>query len=107
MTQFRGGMSELMRQAARLQRKVEQRKEELKSVTIETSTGNDQVKVVANGGREIVSIKIDPTLLTGEDLSLTEDLIVAGVNAALQKANQMVEEELEKVSGGIKMPGIV
>lgn len=105
--QFRGGMSELMRQASRLQRKIEQRKEELKTETVEASAGNDQVKVVANGGHELVSVTIAPELLTGEDLEMVQDLIVAASNAALTKATEMVDEEIEKVTGGMKIPGLV
>ena len=105
--QFRGGMSELMRQASRLQRKIELRKEELKAETVEASAGNDQVKAVANGGRELVSIAIEPELLKGEDLDMVQDLIVAATNAALNKATEMVDEELEKVTGGMKIPGLL
>ena len=103
---FRGGMGELMRQASRLQRKVERRKEELKTETVEASAGNDQVKVVANGGGEIVSIAIDPTLLQKEEIGMVQDLIVAASNAALTKSQQMVEAEIEKVTGGIQIPGL-
>jgi DNA-binding YbaB/EbfC family protein len=96
-----------MRQASRLQRKVAQRKEELKTETVEASAGNDRVKVVVNGGRELVSVTIDPELLKSEDLSLVQDLIVAAANAGLTKANEMVEAEIEKVSGGVRVPGLV
>lgn len=104
---FRGGMSELMRQASRLQRKVAVRKEELKTATIEASAGNDRVKVVVNGARELVSIAIDPNLLKEEDLGMVQDLIVAAVNAGMVKSNEMVEAEIEKVTGGVNIPGIV
>lgn len=104
---FRGGMNELMRQASRLQRKVAQRKEELRTETVEASAGNDRVKVVINGARELVSITIDPELLKSEDLGLVQDLIVAATNAALAKANEMIEAEIEKVSGGVRVPGLV
>ena len=104
---FRGGMSELMRQASRLQRKVEKRKEELKTEQVEASAGNDQVKVVANGGGEIVSVSIEPALLQSEELSMVQDLIVAASNAALKKASEMVEAEVEKATGGMKIPGLL
>jgi nucleoid-associated protein EbfC len=103
--QFRGGMSELMRQASRMQRKVDQRKNELKDETVEVGVGNDQVKITANGGHEIVKVVISPELLTAENLEMTQDLIVAGVNAALTKAQEMVDAEIEKVTKGIKLPG--
>lgn len=105
--QFRGGMSELMRQASRMQRKVEQRKQELKNETVEVGVGNDQVKVTANGGLEIVKVTISPELLGAESLEMAQDLVVAGVNAALKKAQEMVDAELEKVTKGIKMPGML
>jgi nucleoid-associated protein EbfC len=104
---FRGGMGELMRQASRLQRKVERRKEELKTETVEATAGNDQVKVVANGGGQLVSVTIDPALLQKEELSMVQDLIVAASNAAIVKSQQMVEAEIEKVTGGIQIPGLV
>lgn len=104
--QFRGGMSELMRQASRLQRKIEKRKQELKAETVEAGAGNDRVKVVVNGGSEVVSVTIDPELLKEEDLSMVQDLVVAATNAALAKAKEMVDAELEKVTGGLKIPGM-
>jgi DNA-binding YbaB/EbfC family protein len=105
--QFRGGMGELMRQAGRMQRKIEQRKQELRSETVETSVGNDQVKVIANGGMEIVKVTIAPELLSAESLEMAQDLVVAGVNAALKKAQELVDAEIEKVTKGIKVPGIL
>ena len=104
--QIRGGLSELMRQASRMQRKIEKRKEELKTETVEASSGGGQVTAVANGGRELVSIKIDPEVLKGDDQELIHDLIVSAVNAALKKASDMVDAELEKVTGGVKVPGL-
>ena len=104
---FRGGMGELMRQASRLQRKVEKRKEELKAEKVEASAGNDQVKVVANGGGEIISVTLDPALLQKEELAMVQDLIVAATNSALKKAEAMVEAEIEKATGGMKIPGLV
>jgi DNA-binding YbaB/EbfC family protein len=100
-------MGELMRQASRLQRRVEQRKQELKTETVEASAGNDQVKVTVNGGGEVVAIVLAPELLKGEDLAMVQDLIVAGTNAALKKSQEMIEAEIEKVTGGVKIPGLV
>lgn len=105
--QFRGGMSELMRQASRLQRKIEKRKKELQTETVEASAGNDQVKVVVNGGQEVVKVEINPELLKGEDLGMVQDLVVAATNAALKQAKEMVDAELEKVTGGLKIPGLI
>ena len=96
-----------MRQASRLQRRVEQRKQELKAETVEASAGNDQVKVTVNGGGEVVAIVLAPELLKQEDLAMVQDLIVAGTNAAIKKSQDMIESEIEKVTGGVKIPGLV
>jgi DNA-binding YbaB/EbfC family protein len=103
---FRGGMSELMRQASRLQRKVAVRKEELKGTNVEASAGSDRVKVVVNGARELVSITLDPALLRDEEIGMVQDLIVAAVNAGMVKSAEMVDAEIEKVTGGVPIPGI-
>lgn len=103
---FRGGMGELMRQANRMQRKVAKRKEELKDETVEATSGNDRVTAVVNGGGELVSVAIDPALLEEEDLSMVQDLVVAATNAALTKSREMVDAEVEKVTGGLKVPGM-
>ena len=104
--QFRGGMSELMRQASRLQRKIEQRKKELAAETVDASAGGDKVVATANGAGELVRVKIDPELMKSEDISMVEDLVVAAANAALAKSKEKVDAELEKVTGGMKIPGM-
>lgn len=105
MAGFRGGMGELMRQASRMQRKVEARKEELKGTEYEASAGNDQVKAKVNGAQEVLRVEVAPELLK-DDLELAQDMIVAAINAALTKSRDSVEAELEKVTGGLKIPGL-
>ncbi len=103
---FRGGMGELMRQAGRIQRKVERRREELNVETFEASAGNDQVTAIANGVPELTEIRIAPELLQHEDMDMVQDLIVAAANAALTKAREHVDAEIEKITGGLTIPGI-
>lgn len=104
--QFRGGMQELMRQASRMQRKIDQRREELKELEFEGDAGSGRVKATVNGGAEVVRVQIDPALYGEEDREMVEDLIAAAVNAALTKARETVDQEIEKVSGGLKIPGV-
>lgn len=104
---IRGGMNELMRQASRLQRKVEKRKEELKDEVMEATSGNGQIKVKVNGAQELLSIEIEPELITNEELAMVQDMIVATTNAALNKSKDKVEEELNKVTGGMQIPGLI
>jgi DNA-binding YbaB/EbfC family protein len=99
-------MGELMRQAGRIQRKVEQRREELNERTFEASAGNDKVTAVANGVPELTEIRIDPELLQQEDMEMVQDLVVAAANAALTKAREHVDAEIEKITGGLSIPGV-
>lgn len=103
---FRGGMGELMRQASRVQRRVEKRREELNGETFEASAGNGKVTAVANGVPELVELRIDPALLTEEDLEMVQDLAVAAANAALSKSREHVDAEIEKITGGLSIPGL-
>ncbi len=103
---FRGGMGELMRQANRMQRKVEKRREELKEETFEASVGNDKVTAIANGTPELVEVQIDKSLLDDEGLEMVQDLVVAAANAALTKAREHLDEEIEKITGGLSIPGL-
>ena len=103
---FRGGMGELVRQAGRVQRKVEKRREELKEETFEASAGNDKVTSVANGVPELAEIRIDKALLQEEDLEMVQDLVVAAANAALTKAREHIDSEIEQITGGLSIPGL-
>ena len=95
-----------LRQANKLTEKIEGRKEKLAEETVDAQAGDGRVKVVANGVQEIKSIKIDASLVDPSDVAMLEDLITAGVNAALTASREYMQRELGKVSGGIKIPGI-
>lgn len=103
---FRGGMNELLRQASRMQRKMEKRREELKEEEFEAGAGNDLVMVKVNGASEVIAVTIDEKALDGEGLEMVQDLIIAATNAALTKAREHVDAELEKTTGGLKIPGM-
>ena len=100
-------MGNLLKKAQQLQEKMAKMQEELGEKIVETSAGGGMVTVVANGKQEIVSIKIDPEVVDQEDIEMLEDLVLAAVNDALDQAKQMVSEEMTKLTGGIKIPGIL
>ncbi len=104
---FRGGMNELMRQAARMQRKIEQAKETLKDKELTASAVGDKIKVTVTLGRKITRIDIDPELLKSEGIELALDGACAAANSALEQADKQMEAELEKITGGVKIPGVV
>lgn len=104
--QFRGGINELMRQAARIQRKVDQAKVELADREIVASAMGDKVKATVTLGRKVNRIEIDPEFLKSESLDLVLDGVCAAVNAGLADAEKTMEAEVEKVTGGVKIPGL-
>ncbi|HEX7667333.1 MAG TPA: YbaB/EbfC family nucleoid-associated protein [Polyangiaceae bacterium] len=105
--QFRGGMNELMRQAARVQRKIEQEKEKLKDREVVFGALGDKVKATVTLGRRVIKIEVDPEFLKSEGTEMALDGAAAAVNGALELADKTMEEELSKVTGGVKIPGVV
>jgi DNA-binding YbaB/EbfC family protein len=100
--QFRGGQSELMRQAARMQRKIEQIKEELKSREVTAASAGDKVKATATCEGKVSRIEVDPAFLASEGLEMTCDAIAAAVNSAVTQANKLMDDEVAKIMGGAK-----
>ena len=95
-----------MRQAKKLTEKVEKRKLELATETVEGKAGDGLVPVVATAMQEIKSIKVDPKAVDPSDLGMLEDLLIAAVNAALSASKEHQQKELAKVTGGVT-PGIL
>lgn len=106
MGQFRGGMNELMRQAARIQRKVEQTKKDVGDREIVATSVGDKIKATVKYSGKVSKIEIDPELIKSEGLELALDGVVAAVNAGIEQAEKAMEAEVEKVTGGAKIPGL-
>ena len=103
---MRGGMGNLMKQAQQMQQKMMKLQEEVAQRTLDASVGGGMVTVTVNGKSEVLRIKIEPQVVDPEDVEMLEDLIVAGVNEALRKAQEMMAEEMSKLTGGLKIPGL-
>src|SRR6056297_1522513 len=100
-------MGKMMKQAQQLQNKMEKLQEEMADKTVEASAGGGMVKAVANGRQQIVSISIEKEVVDPEDVEMLQDLIVAAVNDALPRSQQMVTEEMNKLTGGMNIPGMM
>ncbi len=100
------GMNDLMRQAQMMQKKMTKMQEELKEKTVEASSGGGMVTVTCTGAQEIRSIKIDSTAVDPQDVPMLEDLVLAAVNESLKMSREMMESEMEGVTGGMKIPGM-
>jgi len=101
------GMGKMMKQAQQLQSKMLKLQEELAEKTIETTSGGGMVKVVANGKQQVVSIQIEKEVVDPDDLEMLQDLILAAINDALIKSQEMVSGEMSKLTGGMNMPGLM
>ena len=101
------GMGNMMKQAHKLQSKMLKMQEDLAGKTVETSSGGGMVKVVANGRQQIVSIQIEKEVVDPLEIEMLQDLVLAAVNDALTKSQEMVAAEMSKLTGGISIPGLM
>jgi DNA-binding YbaB/EbfC family protein len=101
------GMGNMVKQAQKLQAKMMRLQQELADKTVETSAGGGMVQVVANGRQQVISIHIEKEVVDPEDVEMLQDLILAAVNDALSKAQEMVSSEMGKLTGGMNIPGML
>lgn len=100
------GMGNMLKQAQKMQARILKMQEELAGRTIEGSAGGGMVKAVANGKQKIVSITIEKEVVDPEDIEMLQDLVLAAVNDALAKSQEMVSSEMNKITGGLNLPGL-
>lgn len=97
----------LMRQVRKMQDDAKKKQDELaEKVRIEGKAADGLVVATVNGIREVVALKIDPKAVDPNDLAMLEDLIMAAVNQGLAEAKKQYEAEMQKVAGGMKIPGL-
>ncbi len=100
------GMGNLMKQAQQMQAKMAKMQEEVGKRTIEAAAGGGMVKVVVTGRQEVVSIDIEPEVVDPDDVEMLQDLVLAAVNQALRESQAMMTDEMSKLTGGLKIPGM-
>lgn len=100
------GMSEMVRQAQLMQRKMAEMQESLKTKEVQGQAGGGMVTVTATGGQEIIGVKIDPSVVEGGDVEMLEDLVTAAANDAVKKAKELMESEMASITGGLNIPGM-
>jgi nucleoid-associated protein EbfC len=99
-------LGDLMRQAQKLQAEMAKMQEEAKKKTVEATAGGGMVTAVASGAGEIISLRIEKDVVNPEDVEMLQDLVIAAVNEALRRAQEMVQGEMSKLTGGLQMPGL-
>jgi DNA-binding YbaB/EbfC family protein len=99
-------LSGLMKQAQKLQAKMAEMQTEVGNRTVTAQAGGGMVEAVANGRLELVSLRIDPEVANPDDVDMLQDLILAAVNEALNRAREMMAQEMAKLTGGMQIPGL-
>jgi DNA-binding YbaB/EbfC family protein len=102
-----GGMGNLLKQAQEMQARMAKIQEELGQKTVEGSAGGGMVQVTVNGQFNLVAVKIEPSVINGSEKEMLEDLILAAVNDGTRKARELVSTEMSKLTGGLKIPGLM
>lgn len=97
-------MNEMMRQAMRLQRKLDQTKKEVKDKELSATAVGDKVKATVTYGGKVARLEVDPEFAKAEGIDLVLDAVTTALNIALEQAEKAMEAELEKASGGVKLP---
>lgn len=101
-----GGMQQFVRQAQQLQNKIKKLQEELSERTYEGSSGGGAITVTVKGENTLVSVAIQEDIFKSGDVEILQDLILTAANEALRKAKETNSAEMEKVTGGMNMPGL-
>lgn len=97
-------MGKMMKQLQKVQGQVMKLQEELGEREVEATSGGGAVRAVANGKKQLVSIKISPEVLDPDDIEMLEDMIVAAVNEVMDRVDEMTNEEMKKMTGGLNLP---
>jgi nucleoid-associated protein EbfC len=96
-----------MRQIQELQAKLVKAQEELEHTNVEVTAGGGAIKIVINGHQKFQAITISPEVINAEEVEFLEDLVLAACNEAVQKSQEMAAHNMSKLTGGIKIPGLM
>src|SRR5437762_3091593 len=99
-------LNKLMKQAQKMQEQMAQTQAELAEKTVEVQAGGGKVKVVANGAGDVLSIKIDKEIVDPNDVEFLEEVLLSGVQGAIEQGKALAQSEMTKITGGLGMPGL-
>jgi len=102
----KGNLGQMLKQVQQMQAKMQEVQTELEKAEVEATSGGGMVKVICNGKNEIVSIKIDPEVVNKDDVEMLQDLVLAAVNSAREKVQEMQTEKMSALTGGLNIPGM-
>ncbi|MDK2802090.1 MAG: YbaB/EbfC family nucleoid-associated protein [Oscillospiraceae bacterium] len=100
-------MGDMIKQAQKMQSDIEKVQENLSDKEFSVSVGGGMLEATVTGKKELKSIKLKKEVVNPEDIEMLEDLIISGVNQAMKKAEETIDEEMGKVTGGMNIPGLI
>lgn len=101
-----GNMQGMVKKMQKMQADMLKMQEEVRQREFEATVGGGAVKVVSNGNKEILSIKIDPSAINADDVEMLEDMIIAAVNETRRQVDETFEQQMGGITGGMKLPGM-
>ncbi|HEX7408977.1 MAG TPA: YbaB/EbfC family nucleoid-associated protein [Candidatus Binatia bacterium] len=106
MSKGLGPLGNIVKQAQELQERLGRIQEEAAAKTVEATAGGGMVTVVVSGRSQVVELRIEPEVMKGGDVQMLQDLVIAAVNKGIRAAQEMMAEEMKKVTGGLQIPGL-
>jgi DNA-binding YbaB/EbfC family protein len=100
------GLGNIMKQAQMMQKKMAELQADLERRQVEATAGGGMVTATVTGKQQLVALQIDPSAVDPADVEMLQDLVVAAVNEAIRKSQEMVQQEMSKVTGGLNIPGL-
>lgn len=101
-----GGQAQMMKRIQQMQEDMARVQKECEEAEYKASAGGGAIDVTVNGSHQVVAVKIQPDVVDPEDVEMLEDLLVAAVNEAMRKADETMEREMGKITGGMNIPGL-
>ena len=96
-------INQMMKQAQQMQERLQKQMAEMR---VEASSGGGMVSVVVNGSKQIQSLRIDPEVVSKDDVEMLQDLILAAINDAHRKVDAQLGQQMQGLMGGLKIPGL-
>ncbi len=96
----------MMKKIQQMQEDMTRIQEEIEATEYTSSVGGGAVEVTVNGSHEVVSIKMQPDVVDPEDIEMLEDLLISALNESIKKANDAMDQGMEKAKGGLSIPGL-
>ena len=101
-----GGGGGMMQQIRQLQEEMARTQENLGDETVEVSVGGGVLQMVMTGNQRLLSVKIEPDILNADDVEMLQDLVVAAVNEAVERSQQLASDRMGSLTGGLNLPGL-